>query len=458
MNHEVEKVLVKIRSDSNFKQSQKIMNWMRQPADKELAMRLVVKLCMSFMMACLPGCFDSARYQDVSMESTPKTIKSSNASAGALGTELSGDLASVGTELSGSDLFLGLFSDHDKDGNGLADKSLSLAQNPSTLSMNFRYATSFQKKTVKVVTEKTPLDFFIMLDSSGSMSSSIHGARNNITTFINSLKASYTPRVTLMHFQDHPTVYSFGPSNDPQALRGFLGGIAVRGGSCEPANVAIGMALDAIIATRKLQGGMDRYYVLILITDEPYHCPTSPTLTDLAARFNQLAYPERIKLFASLGNPSTISSYTALFKTSLTSVPEAQRGRMDISYPFSDQSMIHEIVPEVERLIEGASVDLTCVLQKVSFRPLTSDLSGEIYDFPASQLKKDSGDGAGAIGRLDNLLKSNDPTKLRSGKLEGMAKYCCVNQSALTFDSQNLPQASRCERTRVKKITFSFDP
>ena len=423
-------------------------------------MRLVGKVCFSLMMACLSGCFDSARYQDVSKESSPKsTIKSSHASGDLtdLGTELSGDFPSVGTELSGSDLFLGLFSDHDKDGNGVADKSLSLTQNPQTLSMNFKYATSFQRKTVKVVTEKTPIDFFIMLDSSGSMSASIHGARTNITTFINSLKASYTPRVTLMHFRDHPTVYTFGPSSDPQALVGFLGGISVAGGNCEPGNIAIGMALDTIIATRKLQGGMDRYYVLIMITDEPA-CHMPPTMSELATRFNQLAYPERIKFFASLGNQPTIAFYTALFQHALPSIPEAQRGRMDISYPFSDQSMIHEIVPEVERLIEGASVDLTCVLQKVSFRPLTGDLSGEIYDFPASSLKKHSGDGAGAIGRLDNLLKSNNPIKLRAGKVDGMAKYCCVSQSAVTFDSQNLPGASRCERTRVKKITFSFDP
>ena len=444
-------------------------------------MHLLAKLCMSFMIACLPGCFDSARYQDVSRgaagirqysEDAKKAPKESLGTEiddpSDVGGELRDDPISIGTEfgdapptpklgteLTSRDTFLdlGLFSSHDQDGNGSADRSISLSMNPSTLSMDFKMSIPSFHKTVQTVKNQVndiAVDFFIMLDSSGSMSASLQGAITNISAFVSSLNAKFEPRVTLMHFRDYPMVYSFGPSNVAQDLIDFLTPIQVSGG-CEPGLKAIDMAIDKIEEARN-QGGMERYYVMVIITDEP-SCGGSLTISQVAARLNGLPHPERIKLFGSLNGYPTKSFYTNLYKKSLTSVHEASRGGMDLAFPFARQAMLYQLVSKVEYLVSGPTIDLACALQNVSIRPLSGGLSGARYDFDVSVLKPKSGT-AGAIGSIGNLLKSGDAKQLKSAQFEGLAQYCCKEKHGNTLNIS----AGQCVKTEQKRIVFSFDP
>ena len=451
--------------------------------NRTFAMHLPHKLCLSLMITCLPGCFDSARYRDVSRVMTGGSKSSqysedakASASLGGeihdepsdVGGELRDDPISIGTEfgeapptpklgteLTSRDTFLdlGLFSSHDQDGNGSADRSISLSMNPSTLSMDFKLSIpSFHKtvRTVKNEVNNIAVDFFIMLDSSGSMGASLRGAIDNISAFVSSLNAKFEPRVTLMHFRDYPTVYSFGPSDNAQDLINFLTPIKVSGG-CEPGLDAINMAIDKIEEARN-QGGMERFYVMVIITDEP-SCGGNLTISTVAARLNGLAHQERIKLFGSLNGGGTRSFYTSLYKKSLTSVHEASRGGMDLAFPFARQAMLYQLVSKVEYLVSGPTIDLTCTLQNVSIRPLSGGLSSARYDFDASVLKPKS-QGVSAIGSIGNLLKSDDPKQLKSAQFEGSAQYCCKEKHGNTL---NTP-AGQCVKTEQKRIVFSFDP
>ena len=352
------------------------------------------------------------------------------------------------TDQKGSDLFLGLFNDHDLDNNGKADKSISIASGVATLSMKFLASYKDKQKKVTKSTEKVSIDFYILLDSSGSMGTSIWGAKQNISAFLSQLNQNYQPRVTIMNFrafENTPPVGVFGPSSDATELIKHLDGIhAPPGGQDEPGLIAVNMALDAIVKARQEEGGMKRIYAIVMVTDDPsYNADRTTDIEKTVGRFNKLEHPERIKFFASLNNQPVIDQYTKLFEGILTEIPKGKRGNIDLSFPFDEQAMM-KIVPEIEILVEGPMEEVGCELQTVAVSPLSGDLSGDSYNFDASMLKVE-GSGGKQLAHLSSLLKTNSVQNLKSSQVDINVAYCCQQTD------------SECENPKSRKITFQFE-
>lgn len=347
----------------------------------------------------------------------------------------------------GGDLFIGLFNDYDLDNDGKADKSIHIGSGVNTLSMKFLASYKDKQKKVTKSTEKASIDFYILLDSSGSMGTSIWGAKQNISAFLSQLNQNYQPRVTIMNFrafEDTPPVGVFGPSGDATELTKHLDGIhAPPGGQDEPGLVAINMALDAILKARQEEGGMKRLYVIVMVTDDPsYNAERTTDIEKTVGRFNKLEHPERIKFFASLNNQPAIDQYTKLFEGIWPEIPKGKRGNIDLSFPFDEQAMM-KIVPEIEIIMEGPMEEVVCELQKVSVNPLSGKLSGDSYNFDSSMLKVEDGDGK-KLAHLSNLVKTNSVENLKSAQADIESTYCCQ-------------QSGECEKPKHRKITFQFE-
>lgn len=371
-------------------------------------------------------------------------------------------------------LYLGTFARFDLNGDGLADKSISLGENKSSMSMKFDLTTPHQIAPRLKEAEKVGIDFFILLDSSDSMEPSIEGAKNNIRSFINSLTSRYKPRVTLMDFKDMPRrdqprlVPSFGPSSDANALIRHLNTITVSGGTFEPGLLALDQAVDAIIAARKEPGGMKRFYVIVLITDErnyykvrTYNPDGSVNVADSSAyrvytKLNQQTFHERIKFFASLKGDEAKADYRQFLQFALTDVPvQAERGNINLAFPFGEQALMDQLLPKIKTLIPA--IDLSCVLHKTTVSPLGGELAGQTFEFTGQGLDVFSDSGK-QVAFVENILDGKSVQLIRGHSVDMVATRCCmVKKAGVVYNAQNIPSSSECHSRHSKKITFRFD-
>ena len=375
-------------------------------------------------------------------------------------------------------LFVGSFVDSDRDGDGVADSPITIASSLSSMSLRFSLSTPHQiaPKKLKV---KTGIDFFILMDVSGSMSSSINGAKNNIHSFLDTLKTKYDPRVTLIKFRNRGQLadddnYVFGPTSDTADLISKLGEYNANFGDKEPGLHAIKIALDRIEKERGKTGGLDRFYVIIIITDEEswdlrgtgrpsYGEP--PSTKFLQKRFNELKFQERVKFFASLGNyqgagPNLKKQFRRLLNKSLTNVPAVEdRGDVDLAFPFGERALIEQIKPQIEILIPA--VDLSCVLSEVTVTPRGGELKDQVFKFAVTDLAIEKSQEEGSmVAYVDDLLRGSDIQSLKGHSADIVVQRCCTEKTdpPRIYDESNLPQESQCVSSHSKQITFNFAP
>ena len=362
--------------------------------------------------------------------------------------------------VSSTGLYLGSFLELDGDGDGISDQSISLGSSKSSLSMKFDFTTPHQIAPKKIQV-KTGIDFFILLDSSGSMGSSIRGAKDNISAFISSLQESYTPRVTIMDFSDMPVVRSFGPKSRASELIAHLAGIRLQGGTREPGLVAMEEAVSAIKLARQEPGGMERFYVMIMITDElSYNSSRNTSTKGIQSLLNSLPFQERIKFFASLKHTAEKNQFKTLLDGSLTNVPVvAERGNVGLAFPFGEQALVQQIVPQIESLIPA--VELSCVLHKTTVTPLSGELAGQTFEFDGRRLDVFADASSNkVVAFVQHILDGHNVQKLRSHSVDLVAKRCCMvkQDPEVIYNALNAPEESECVSTHSKKITLPFDP
>ena len=368
------------------------------------------------------------------------------------------------------DLFVGSFVDSDRDGDGVADSPITIASSLSSMSLRFSLSTPHQIAP-KNLAVKTGLDFFILLDISGSMGSSLDGAKNNIKDFLDKLKTEYDPQVTLIPFHSKNKLkdyHAFGPFSDATKLKSKLDNYRLQGGDKEPGLHAIKMALDRIILTRQEPGGMERFYVIIIITDEvSWDINGLSTSTDfLQDRFNVLKFQERVKFFASLGDNHNSGAdkrqFQGLLTKSLTNVPVVEeRGSVDLAFPFGERALIEQIKPQIETLIPP--VDLSCVLSEVTVTPRGGALQDRVFKFAVTDFaieEESQENGGDVVAYVDDLLKGADIQSLKSHSADIVVQRCCTKKTdpPTAYKASNLPKKSECVSSHSKQITFNFAP
>ena len=360
---------------------------------------------------------------------------------------------------------MGTFARFDLNGDGLADKSISLGESKSSMSMKFDLTTPHQIAPRLREAEKVGIDFFILLDSSDSMQPSIEGAKDNIRTFISSLTSRYKPRVTLMDFKDiSMPIQSFGPSSNAGALIAHLESNVreTAGGVDEPGLLAIDKAVDAIIAARKEPGGMKRFYVIVLITDERnYYERNKSDIYPVYRKLNQQTFHERIKFFASIEGESLSgkkakAQYKQFLQYALPNVPvQAERGNIDLAFPFGEQALMDQLLPEIKTLIPA--IDLSCVLDKTTVTPLSGTLKGQTFEFTGQGLDVFH-DSSKQVAFVENILDGNSVQLIRGHSVDMVASRCCmVKKAGVVYHAGNIPSSSQCHSRHSKKITFQFD-
>ena len=365
------------------------------------------------------------------------------------------------------DLFVGSFVDSDRDGDGVADSPITISSNLSSMSLRFGLSTPHQIAPKKLEV-KTGLDFFILLDISGSMSRSLDGAKNNIKSFLDTLKTEYDPQVTLIPFHTRGAkklndMHVFGPSSDAEALKSKLDGYSLQGGAKEPGLHAIKMALERIRLTRQMPGGMERFYVIIIITDEvSWDINGSSTNTHfLQSIFNDLNFQERVKFFASLGaDTDSKRQFQGLLTKSLTNVPVVEeRGSVDLAFPFGERALIEQIKPQIEILIPA--VDLSCVLSEVTVTPRGGELKDQVFKFAVTDLAIEKSQEEGSmVAYVDDLLRGSDIQSLKGHSADIVVQRCCTEKTnpPTAYKASNLPKKSECVSSHSKQITFNFAP
>ena len=414
------------------------------------------------------------------------------------------------------------FDGGDEDGDGKDERTV----NPqSPLSINFRLITPHQTIPTEL---KGPagIDFFILLDISGSMKPSIKGAKENIQSFLNTLELKYDPRIALITFDSidlqfielrggtnhKPTKGQWGISpGDVSELSSNIGGMQERlrklstldlgYGNSEPGLQAIDMALDRIEGERKKSGGMERFYVIIMITDEENYNEngTSTRTTFLEDRFNALKHQERVKFFASLGDfvnrafyderekqhnkrekqlekclsmrdsdlcrsiysshpmPTMPTNYVKkqfkkLLKNSLTNVVPKDRGSVDISFPFEEQALIREIIPQINKLFPAEP--LSCALKKVEVKiegkknPIT---------FLTSEMRVEREQGGHTMAYIDDILKGEGGASSiidEEKEVTVLVNRCC--NKIETPNVSDEPKEDECWSESNKQIKYTF--
>jgi outer membrane protein OmpA-like peptidoglycan-associated protein len=122
---------------------------------------------------------------------------------------------------------------------------------------------SIEKITIE---ENIPVDFVFCIDVTGTMQSYINGVKNNVETFVTSLRnRGIDYRIGLVLFSDI-VERSFQPTTDVQEFRTWLSKVYASGGFDEKEN-----ALEAIREASGLQFRPSANKVVVLITDAPYH-------------------------------------------------------------------------------------------------------------------------------------------------------------------------------------------
>ena len=357
------------------------------------------------------------------------------------------------------DLFLGSFVDQDRDGDGVADRPLVVASSLSSLALEFSLAAPHQIAPRKT-TRPVDIDFFILLDTSGSMEASISGAKENIRSFLTTLqRKNYTPRVSIIDFRDTiRRVFSLTASIS--SVVSELNRYSAGGGGDEVGLDAINRALDMIDVERRKPGGVERFYVIIVITDEKnWHSSRSTSTTQIENRLNRYNYQERIKFFASLNekypgrNNNPIPQYRALLSRSLTGVPViSERGDVDLDFPFSRRTLIDQLEPKIENMIPA--IDLSCVVKSVG----VSLSDGTTHNFPLSDVTFGTDSDGNAVVYVDDMLKGGDVQALKGTSADITVRRCCMEKTnpVTVYTSSNIPSDSECLSQHSKKIKFNI--
>ena len=358
-----------------------------------------------------------------------------------------------------NDIFLGLFSALDADHDGVADQSVSLRKDRRLLSMEFMLA------------DKPAIDLFFLLDRSTSMAESLTAVKQNVGTLLTNLSERYTPRVTVMSFYDDSVpVTKFGPSADLAAISQHVSGLTVQAGAgtSVPGLVAINKAIDATELAREEQGGEDRLYVMVLVTDKQGSNAQGTTdTTQTAARFDSLTQQDRVKFFASLGEAAT-QQYSTLFGGVLTDVVQASRGSLDLAFPLTKQAVVTDIASSITGFIQGSDLDVRCQIQKVSVSPLGGTLVDNTYSFGLDEDNFKIDYPFKGRTRLVGLLKGNDIQALASQSVSVAVERCCKASSEFSYShkggdkkgdsSAKISEAklTGCTSKKQRSITFSF--
>ena len=382
-----------------------------------------------------------------------------------------------------------IFDDKDKDGD---NKETRTIKPNAPLSMKFRLNTPHS--TIPTELEgQAGIDFFILLDISSSMYPSIDGAKKNIQSFLNTLDPKYNPRIALITFDSIDLEYVHkGPSNlqptkgqwgislkDVSNLSPNIGSIQERlnkinihnlgYGHSEPGLLAIEMALNRIKGERKNPGGMERFYVIIMITDEVNynHNGTSSKTTFLEKKINELKHQERVKLFASLGDFGSRHHYDehgrlkpgyehpinyvkkqfeALLKNSLTNVVPEDRGSIDIAFPFGEQALIHEIEPKIKKLFPAEP--LSCTLKKVEVKTEDKNIT-----FLVSEMRVERETDGPNMAYIDDILKGKGDASSVIDKEVTITVNRCCNKIQNNPDE---PKEDGCWSESNKQIKYTF--
>lgn len=119
--------------------------------------------------------------------------------------------------------------------------------------------------------EKGKADITFVLDSTGSMSSSINNVKNNIVDFVNSLSENKVDaNLGLVEFKDIDedgvnSTKNYGWFNNPEDFKNIVSGIYAGGGGDYPES-----DVDALEEARKMGFTAGSQKFIILITDAPY--------------------------------------------------------------------------------------------------------------------------------------------------------------------------------------------
>lgn len=116
------------------------------------------------------------------------------------------------------------------------------------------------------ITESIPVDFVFLVDVTGTMQAYINGVKNNIESFVESLRnRGIEYRIGLVLFSDIiEKVYQ--PTSDVREFNGWLSKVFAAGGFDEKEN-----ALEAIAEATRIKFNPAANRVAVMITDAPYH-------------------------------------------------------------------------------------------------------------------------------------------------------------------------------------------
>jgi outer membrane protein OmpA-like peptidoglycan-associated protein len=116
------------------------------------------------------------------------------------------------------------------------------------------------------ITETIPVDFVFLVDVTGTMQSYINGVKNNIESFVESLRSrGIEYRIGLVLFSDIiEKVHQ--PTSDVREFNGWLSKVFAAGGFDEKEN-----ALEAIAEATRTKFNPAANRVAVMITDAPYH-------------------------------------------------------------------------------------------------------------------------------------------------------------------------------------------
>jgi len=174
------------------------------------------------------------------------------------------------------------------------------------------------------ISERIPVDFVFLVDVTGTMQQYINGVKNNVETFVQSLRTrGIEYRLGLILFSDiNERVYQ--PTADVKVFLSWLNTVYATGGFDEKEN-----ALEAIREATKTRWNPAANRVAVIITDAPYHQfgekGNGRTYMTTETIIDQLR-ENRVRLFCIV--PTSLEQYKQM--------ADASRGAtFDIKQPFS---------------------------------------------------------------------------------------------------------------------------
>jgi hypothetical protein len=293
------------------------------------------------------------------------------------------------------------------------------------------------RKSIGAASSKMmPVDFYFVVDVTGSMQPNIDNIKNNIEKFANELSdKKYSSRLSLITFRDE-VVSSMEPTSDIGNFKNKIGmQDAAGGGNANEAGLkGISEAINIIKSTKSAEA----YAAIILITDNPAHmggnnstdCDVDPIVDKLNALDEDVQ--KKVKLYGSVANSgancngfsSARDQLREILADSLKYSPKEQRGSAGLSYPFEKGTLIDELIPYIERTIPKK--DFVCLAESADLMN-GSDL---LSSWKSSSLED-------SYKRFVTGSKENWADAIKDGELEKYAgstldleiKRCCVGQA-----------------------------